>query len=59
MARTFLLPLRGVLPTPPFPQTAITLLLPPLSYVCAVFRVDKAGQALLVAVAGGLMLLAA
>ena len=36
-----------------------TLLLPPLSYVYAICRPEKAGQALLVAVAGGVMLLAA
>ncbi len=36
-----------------------TLLLPPLSYVYAIFRPDKAGQALLVAAVGGVMLLAA
>jgi hypothetical protein len=36
-----------------------TLLLPPLSYLYAIFRPDKAGQALLVAAAGGVLLLAA
>ncbi len=33
-----------------------TLLLPPLSYLYALFRLDKAGQALLVAVVGWLLL---
>jgi hypothetical protein len=34
-----------------------TLLLPPLSYCYAVFRPDKAGQAVLLAVAGVLLIL--
>ena len=33
-----------------------TLLLPPLSYFYALFRLDKAGQALLVAIVGWLLL---
>jgi hypothetical protein len=33
-----------------------TLLLPPLSYLYALFRLDKAGQALLVALAGWIMI---
>ena len=36
-----------------------TLLLPPLSYCYAVFRPDKAGQAVLVAVLGVLLILLA
>lgn len=36
-----------------------TLLLPPLSYCYAVFRPDKAGQAVLLAVAGVLLILLA
>ncbi len=33
-----------------------TLLLPPLSYLYAIFRLDKAGQAMLVAILGWLLL---
>jgi hypothetical protein len=33
-----------------------TLLLPPLSYLYALFRLDKAGQAILLAVLGWLLL---
>jgi hypothetical protein len=36
-----------------------TLLLPPLSYGYAIFRVDKAGEALMLAVAGVLLLVLA
>ena len=36
-----------------------TLLLPPLSYCYAVFRPDKAGQAVMLAVAGVLLILLA
>ena len=35
-----------------------TLLLPPLSYVYALFRLDKAGESIALAVVGSLMVLA-